>query len=252
MRKNRIQETPSPILSETIYPSFLRNDVRKSIADHLQQLILRNEMKPGCRLPTENELAERYEVSRASVREALRLLEARGLIRVEHGRGALVCDFGVGSEDSRRFLYDWLKQKELGIDEVLEFRKLMEPLSAALAAERSTREQLDAIADAHARMRASAENNDLHGVVMADVDFHRAIVAATQNRLLAMSLDVMGRLLIDLRRVSLSRPDGFSTTLERHYKILRAIIARDSRAAHDYMIEHLGAAWENVRAGLDN
>ncbi len=245
-----------PGLTEAIgeglaYPTLVRTDIRKSVADHLQQLILSNELKPSDRLPTEHELVDRFGVSRASVREALRFLEARGLIRVEHGKGAVVCDFGAASEDSRVFLSNWLRQRGITVDEVLEFRKLTEPHAAALAAEHATREQLQAMADAQARMHASADMGDLHGVIVADIDFHRAIVAATQNRLLAMSVDAVGRLLIDFRRVSLARPDGFSTTLLRHDKILRAIVARDPKAAHDYMIEHLGATLENVRAELD-
>ncbi|MDA8216746.1 MAG: FadR/GntR family transcriptional regulator [Dehalococcoidales bacterium] len=244
-------ESEPPAL-DISYPTVARIDTRRTIADHLQQAILSGDLKAGEQLPPEYELVDRFKVSRASVREALRILEGRGLVHVNHGKGAFVCDVGMASEDSRAFLYAWFGQREMSLDEVLEFRKMLEPQAAALAAERADRGELEGVAQALERMRASVDRHDLHGAVTADIDFHRAIVAATHNQFLLAALDVAGRLLIDMRRITLTRPEGLLTAVTRHEQILRAIEMRDPEEAYENMAAHIGATHANVHAALHN
>ncbi|MDA8216745.1 MAG: FCD domain-containing protein [Dehalococcoidales bacterium] len=162
------------------------------------------------------------------------------------GKEVFVCDVGMVSEDSRAFLFAWDGQREMSLDELLEFRKMLEPQVAAAATEKATPEDLQAIAHAHARMRTSAESHGLRRLIMGDVDFLRATMAATHNRLMPAAFDVAGRLPTDTRRMTFAASGGVSTTIARHEKILRASEAYGSQEAYERMSAHLGAIRANV------
>jgi len=205
--------------------------------EQITALIRSGEMKPGDRLPTEREFSERLKVSRTSVREALRTLEALGLIEVRPGRGAFVRDSfaeairGTGSTIVPPSLRE--------IEELVEVRAMFETRACALAAQRATAEDLAAMQAAIDEMERAYLANDLVGMVLADTAFHRAIVAATGNRLLIRLEAALSHQLMDSRKMSLSTPGKPPRSLRRHQLILEAIKARDGEWAAGIMLDHI-------------
>jgi DNA-binding FadR family transcriptional regulator len=203
--------------------------------------IVNGALPAGGALPREADLATQFGVSRGVARECIRGLEERGLVDVKHGRGATV------TQDDRWNVFDpevlsALLDAHHGADilrEYLQCRRILEVEAAGLAAERATEADLAALADAFARMSASAERarhnpaaEDLYHE--ADIAFHRALIAATGNRALGNMLEPVHRALAAARR-PLARPDlRIERSLPEHRKILSAVAARrpdESRAA---------------------
>jgi GntR family transcriptional repressor for pyruvate dehydrogenase complex len=201
---------------------------------------------PGTALPREADLADEFGVSRGVARECVRGLEERGLVTVKHGRGATVndhADWDVFSPDVLGALLD--SPRGAGIlREYLECRRILEIEAVALAAERATQSDLVALADALARMMSSAERATSNPAAEtlyheADIDFHRALIAATGNRALGNMTEPIHRGFAMARR-PLARPEHrLERSIPEHRRILTTIADRDPAAAREAMRAHL-------------
>jgi GntR family transcriptional repressor for pyruvate dehydrogenase complex len=159
-------------------------------------------LDPGERLPPERELCSRLGVSRTVVREALNLLEARGLISIEHGRGAVVS--GGSPRAVRDTLGLLLRVQPKTLWELLEMRGILEVEVAGLAAERAGPEDVEEMRLQLDRMRDSIEVPE--GYVDADVEFHALLARGARNEVLLMMLEPVVDLLRASRRVSAALP----------------------------------------------
>jgi DNA-binding FadR family transcriptional regulator len=130
------------------------------------------------------------------------------------------------------------------VDEV---RRVLEVAAAGLAAERATPEDLEVIDDTMERF--SKESGDLEASVQIDIEFHRAVAAATHNELFLVLHDSIGEMLVEVRRRNLSRgPGERGLVVDMHRKIRDGIAAHDSEAAQQAMRDHLGhvqATWKD-------
>lgn len=203
-------------------------------------------LRPGEALARETDLALQFGVSRGVVRECVRGLEERGLVEVKHGRGAQVqpeSEWDVLNPDVLVALLVGSQGLRL-LGEYLECRRVLEIEAAGLAAERATASDLEALADALERMRASAGRTpgntaaeDLYHA--ADVAFHRAVIDATGNRALGRMAEPIHRALITARR-PLARPLAREErSIPEHRRILKAIATGDADKARAAMAAHL-------------
>jgi len=199
-------------------------------------------------LPPERELCERLEVSRTVVREALNLLEARGLISIEHGRGAVVSGGDTGAV--REALGIILRVRPKALWELLEMRKVLEVEIAGLAAERAGEEEVEAMRVQLERMAAAIDAPE--GYVDADVEFHTLLARGARNGVLLTMLDpVVDLLLRASRRVSATRRPGSALrALGEHEEILRRVEAGDAEGARREMRAHLANTVEDIEADL--
>lgn len=199
----------------------------------------------GTWLPREADLALQYDVSRGVARETIRALEERGLIRVIHGKGAIVNE----SERWKRFDPDVLAAMLDGpqaveiLGEYLECRRLLEVEGAALAATRRKTQDLKRMRDAYERMEQatklppSAEAEDRFH--RADLDFHEGLAAATRNPALGELVRIIRGALLTAR-YPLARPQyRHERALPEHHRILLAIEAGDPDAARAAVTAHL-------------
>ena len=177
-----------------------RRTMADQLADTLTEEIVRGDRQPLDPLPTEPELCEEFSVSRSVVRDAMRMLAARGLVRVEHGRGAFVTESGLDAFAEALLLA--LRREEATAWEVEEFFQRFLPDGFALAAQRATAEDIRAIeqateayietfrrvADATMSTKRDATAPEIEAIRSAFSSFTHAILAATHNtvfRLLA-------------------------------------------------------------------
>lgn len=228
------------------------------VADDLARLIL-GEMQPGTSLPSEADLAARYDVSRLTIRESVKLLEGRGLLELQRGRKAIVREpDGAAFAD---FLTSIIRYDTKGLFDLVEVRLSLEVQSATLAAKRATRAGLAAIESALAGMR---ENLPPPGDEMSaeqetafhtyDVGFHEAIALASGNRVLGYLFEAMAVPLKEgffiSRRGHEQRGHTLHDTVEAHQRILDCIRAGNGRAAADAMRLHLKDTERDIRAAL--
>ena len=218
-----------------------RTLLRALVAD-----IVSGSVATGERLPTETGLARRFNVSRGVAREGLRSLEERGLVAVKHGIGATVLpptEWDMFSPDVIFALLEGDDGVRL-LREYLECRRVLEIEAAGLAAQRATRADLVALADALAQMTAAAvqlpaNTSTEERFHEADIAFHRAVIHATGNRSLGRMTEPVHRALSAARR-PLARPEHrLGRSLPEHRAILAAIAERDRDAAREAMRAHL-------------
>jgi len=223
-----------------------RAKLRDRAAEMLLDMILSSGLSPGERLPPERELCVRLGVSRTVVREALNLLEARGLVSIEHGRGAVVSGGDVRAvRDTLGLL---LRVHPNTLWELLEVRKVLEVEIAGLAAERAGPEDVEAMRARIEKMRATIETPE--GYVDADVEFHALLARSTRNGVLLTMLDPIVDLLRASRRVSASRPGNAERALLEHERILRRVEAGDAGGARQEMRAHIANTARDIEAAL--
>jgi DNA-binding FadR family transcriptional regulator len=217
--------------------------VRKAyeqVADQIRELIVTGELSPGDRLPNEALLSRDFGVSRTTVREALRLLAAQGLLRTSKGAagGSFVTLPTVDSISSLVHANVNLltEAQHVTLEELLEARELVEVPAARLAAARRGEEDLE-------RLRATVPDDALRlGTTQEfayNSEFHSCVIAASRNTLLSVSAQpIFSVLQSSLARSTLGR--RFHTAIhEHHHRIIEAVEAGDGDAAGAEMHDHL-------------
>jgi len=215
-----------PIKSARIYAEIVRQ---------VKQLIAEGKLKSGDRLPPERDLAEKFVVSRTSVREALRALESRGLIEIRAGDGAFVRDISVETLIEPLALVILPHREAVG--ELFEARRLLEPAIATLAARRATPEE---IAEMERILKAQGkEVAEGRTGVAQDAAFHAALAGSAHNRAISRIVNALMDLLTQSREESLQTPGRPARSHRDHLRILEAIRRRDEMAAHRTVLDHL-------------
>ncbi len=223
-----------------------RTRLRDRAAGEILDMVISGGLGPGDRLPPERELCERLGVSRTVVREALNLVEARGLVSIEHGRGAVVSGGSPGAV--RETLGLLLRVQPKTLWELLEMRGILEVEVAGLAAERGEPEDLGAMRAQIEKMRGSIDAPE--GYVDADVEFHALLARAARNGVLLTMLEPVVDLLRASRQVSAARPGNAQRALGEHERILSAVEAGDADGARREMREHLANTARDIGAAI--
>lgn len=222
-----------------------RRNTYELIAENVLELIGDGHLRPGDVLPTERELTQSYGVGRSSVREALRILESKGVIEPNGRGGFVVAAYGKPLDRSLELL---LALRGGDLRELFEVRRILEVELAALAAVRRE--------DAHLkRMEKATERmvewmNDGVRYIRADVRFHLTIAEATGNRVAQHTMLAIRELLRRALTTIYQIPKSAEQSVEDHRAILAAIEARDAEAARETMREHLGRVEAGIRETL--
>jgi GntR family transcriptional repressor for pyruvate dehydrogenase complex len=215
--------------------------VYEDIVAQVKDLIAEGKLRPGDQLPPERELSDTFQVSRASVREAIRALESLGFIETRQGEGTYIAS---SVETLLASLPSALFQRRDFLLQVFEARKILEPAIAGLAAERAAVEevaQLEAILMEQARQITEGETG-----VEADTRFHSALAEAAKNGVLLKLNDAIVDSLRETRERSLQARGRPARSLAGHREILQAIQSGNPIRAKEAMLAHLEAIEHNV------
>jgi GntR family transcriptional repressor for pyruvate dehydrogenase complex len=219
--------------------SLLPLKVAESVAGHLEHLILDGTLRPGERLMAERELALRLEVSRPTLRDALRLLEERGLLVTEKGR-THVAPFLSSLTNPLAAL---LKSDPQVTDDYFEYREMVEAKAAALAASRATEPDKQAIGACFARMKSAHLEKDPTAEATADADLHLLIYEAGHNLVILHVMRAFSAVfredIFQNRGRFYEEPGLRDTLLGQHRAIVDAILAGDSVNAEILAREHV-------------
>ena len=235
-------------------PLIRRQTITKQVIDHLLGLIRSGEVKPGEQLPTEKQLTEKLAVSRTCVREAIKSLEYLQLIKVRPRIGAVVLEPSSTALINAEHLTESAYQER--VDDLIEFRLLLELGLAALAAEKSTAEdwaKLQEILADHERAvkldRSTPEGEARFFEELGTVNmrFHKAIAEATKNPIAVVVLQAIAEPLMKRSRQTNIMPGVAAAGLREHRKIVRAIQDREPEKARTAMRLHIQSAERNAR-----
>src|SRR5262245_16776077 len=219
-----------------LFKAVSLNRVSQAIVDQIKLLLRQGRLKPGDRLPSERELCERFGVSRVTVREALRVLEAGGLVDIRVGArgGAFVTS--PTSQQVGEGLADLLNLSPLTAKDVTEARQVFELGIVPMVVERATDED---VADLREMLRTHREALDRGDYEMAmSAEFHVRIAACTHNPAIEMLVQSFhGPLLMSLLTAKELAPLMGQRGTQEHAAIVDAIAARDVERARSIMSE---------------
>ncbi|WP_329132000.1 FadR/GntR family transcriptional regulator [Streptomyces sp. NBC_00670] len=221
--------------------------MHQRVVDELGRRIAGGEWEPGGPLPVEDVLAAEIGVSRGVLREAVKALVAKGMLRVRPRTGTRV----LPPEQWNHLDRDVLRWQQAGDAAALlrdtgELRRIVEPAAARLAAERAGPGEVRVLYDCLAAMEAAAAAPGRRGYVEADTAFHRALLDAGGNRLLGSLGRAVDIALEHSFHVSTRTPGAVEASLPRHRAVVRAVEARDPDAAAAAVLAIIEAADQEI------
>jgi GntR family transcriptional repressor for pyruvate dehydrogenase complex len=224
-----------------------RQTITSQVINHILNLIKVEGLKPGDRLPTEKQFIESLGVSRTCVREAVKSLESLGVISIRPKVGAILLEPWSGALFSAERMSAIVNQEQ--VDELFEFRKILEVGFVTLAAERARDEDLSAMREAMEEHEAALQTPE-KASYMADVNFHTAIARAARNQ---VALDIYNLILgplVEQRKSTNKVTSSAEESLPEHRKIYRAIEEMNPERARLAMIAHMKSAERHLRIAM--
>lgn len=240
---------------QTANPSVsrLRDKLYSSVASAYEDRILSGELAVGERLPSESEIARDFGVSTRSVREAMQILETKGLIRRRHGEKATVARDDVGEfigtlattvrqllVNEPRYLKELMVVRRMIESDVIDLLNVGENVA------------LDRVEAALSDMRSAGDNKDFVSFTAADAAFHRALVDAAGNTILSVFYDNIYGLVAEVIRVTSSVPTkSYDVAYAEHVDIYNKILHGDLARAKSLMRAHIENSAEYLRVAIE-
>jgi DNA-binding FadR family transcriptional regulator len=228
--------------------SFRNGRLSEFALHEIQRMIVEEYPSPGSRIPKEVELADRLQVSRIVIREAMKILEDRGVVEVRAGRGTLTV--APSPDRVKTSLLRLFRGQPMptiqDMEQLLELRQVLEETTASLAAVRATAEDLREI-------EATLEEMRNHGAaleksVSADLRFHRSIMRAAHNPFIEMVLDPLMEVFLQQIKVT----NTFNTGWEAHHNIFMEIQAHNPVGARQAVRRLMKMTLVDSRKALSN
>ena len=209
------------------------------IATQLVELIELQKLLPGDKLPPERQLAELLEVSRPSLREALHILQAQGVVQIKHGQGTFVQEPVVAQE-----LRASVMTKTHGLNELFDAREVLEVPAAKWAAEKATKEDIRLLRATLNQIDTitSIKPIDFDQLQALDAKFHLSIVAIAGNRFINQTLNVLQDVMNMSMETTLRLPGRSEISRNQHIEILAAIESGNGELASRLTLQHISGA----------
>lgn len=232
----------APAAASALRP-LKKTSVRAQVFDQLKNQILTGKWKPGARIPSENQLSTMLGVSRISVREALQKMAALELLESRQGDGTFVRQ--LQADHRMNPLIPMMLLSRHDIADVLEYRRLVEPVLTALAVERATPEDVAELEAILQRMRKA--KGDLEEFAGCDLEYHLALARMTRNPVIIKITSVI-RDILTSSMVGIVGSLGVDLGLHYHAQILAAVKSGDARRAQRVMAEHVESTIQGMEA----
>lgn len=226
-----------------------RISVVEQALDKIYDLIIAQDLKTNDRLPPERELAEMLGISRNSLREAIRVLDVLGIIRVDQGSGTVIDATKVSDAVTRHLSFALMLNRDK-LKELFEARLVIETECAGLAAERATPDEIAELRATYAKLvefRAERSKG-----IQYELLLHELIVKASHNAVLEKILSSLRQILKESRETTVPSNGVTPATVEVQEKIIDAINRHDQAMARALMYEHIAAVAERVKIGVEN
>ncbi|WP_215224011.1 FadR/GntR family transcriptional regulator [Echinicola shivajiensis] len=227
----------------------------QQIVDEITRSIREGKYLPGQQIPTENALCEIFNVSRTAIREAIKILSARGIIEVKKGSGAFVTEVSVQNASEILNMFFELSSDTDLILQTIETRQLLEPQIVREAAEKRNDKHIQLLEKNMLAMQRCPLGQKKKEAEL-DNEFHRILLTITGNNVLELLLSPVFSLMPKFKVNVFAKPaDGDleaekTNMLQHHGNILKAITVQDPDAAEMAMRKHLKDTWKNYQKSL--
>jgi GntR family transcriptional regulator, transcriptional repressor for pyruvate dehydrogenase complex len=230
-----------------------RERLSERVVQVIEGYITRNGLRRGDQLPSERELAEKINVGTRSIREALKTLEARGVVRIVQGKGSFVDE--RYRDDFIKVLADTLELTFKGdrglLLELMYVRMLMETSVVADVAEKRTAEHVKRLAGVLALLQESSDAGDIDEYNRRDALFHKTIIDALDNRILTAIYDRLNALLLLSFETTGYLRGSPRRSLREHAELFEAIERKDRAAAAEFMRRHLEQTTRSLASHIE-
>jgi GntR family transcriptional repressor for pyruvate dehydrogenase complex len=222
-------------VTDTRKTSAINGPAYLDVVLRLKRMIANQKLRIGQSLPTERVLAKEFDVSRHSLREALRVLQEQGILAPQQGSGNYIASTDIDLLD------DHLRQPGTGNEatrnrEIFEFRALLEPQIAAWAATRASDREIEAL---EKLVEQQAEETNAHTLKLLDDAFHLGLARAAHNHVVTGVIRSINSVVGQVRSEAYQGPQRNRRSLEGHRAILDALKSRDPEAAQRSMTRHV-------------
>ena len=219
----------------------------ESVIEAVKKMIIEDEFNPGDKFYSENVLTQKLNVSRSSVREAVRMLEVTGQVTVKHGKGIFIAD-----KMEREFegFSSWLKNNEESIQDHFEVRLIIDPKAAAYAAKNADLDDIQKMEEVCCDFDANSRVGNTAGLIKCDEEFHLLLSKSTKNKTLHFLMKTMTKSLSEGWISSIHIPGRAEKTIEEHKRILQAIKDKDPEKAEKEMKNHLEKALNDILGSI--
>ncbi|MDF2614142.1 MAG: FadR family transcriptional regulator [Clostridia bacterium] len=226
-----------------------KKSVVERIVNQITEAIIKGELKPGDKIPTEVDLCESFQVGRNSIREAIKILEAYGVVYIKRAEGTFVSD-SYNQKMLDPMLYGIILQKD-SAEEIIVLRKVIDIGILQVAIQRLTDEQLAVITDYLNRLEyeTNKEAASVEKILEADLNFHMAITMAIDNELLASMYNYVDRITIPSRTHAIElilKTGERKSFIELHRQLLDLIKNKDLEKIERTVSEHY-VFWQTIK-----
>lgn len=227
--------------SKTLFRRVRKDRVSDKVVEQILELIEEGRLKVGDQLPGERDLIDQLHVARASIREALRILEFQGIIEVQPGRGAFVTSEVINETETDDGVRRWFREHSSEVLEILEVREALEARSARLAAKNASEQDIEDLRDIQQRAYECIEQNDFNTLIHLDREFHRLISKASGNQMLSQLIDMTIDAMVSPRRSIMRLPGRAPQSWTDHQAVLDAIANGNPEQAEKNLLNHINS-----------
>jgi GntR family transcriptional repressor for pyruvate dehydrogenase complex len=203
--------------------------------DELRKFITNNNLQEGSKLPSERELVEKLQISKGTLREALRMLEITGLVDVMPGKGIFVRNL---TGDIVVPLSSWVTRNREEIYKHFEARLILEPEVAALAARRISKKYVNRI-KRNILLQRSYSETEVVSIISADIEFHRLVAEAAKNETITLLMNSLARISFHGWKAALRVEGRNESAVQEHAQLLDFLAKHDEDGARTAMRDHM-------------
>jgi GntR family transcriptional repressor for pyruvate dehydrogenase complex len=222
-----------------MFKSAKSNKISEHIIEQIRRAIFEGRLKPGDRLPPEKELIKNFEVSKATLREALRSLEVLGFLEIRKGASGGPFVIEVDMKKAKESFANFLLFKNLSLKDLSEVRLILEPYVAEKAASAITEEDLKSLEKLNKECDYVLKNNIPIESRKNEIEYHRIIGSISGNPILMFILDIVENLLIDTKEILQPGKEFSQRVLNAHKRIYKALLERNPQKAREEMVKHV-------------
>lgn len=224
-----------------------RSRLAETVENHIRKLILQGDIKPGHKLPTEEEIGRQFGVSIVTVREAVRGLEVLGLIEKRKGKNGGIFVTEVNISPFKDAVGTYLRAKNLTSADIAQLRLIIEPAATEIATSQVTVDEIAAIEknllvceERIKRKSLELSKKDFWYVEERNVEFHRLLAEATHNPVIALTMDYVLDIVLNFKKNTIQPETRFCVeTSVAHREILDLVRSNQPQKARAAMIDHL-------------
>ncbi|MGI6403709.1 MAG: FadR/GntR family transcriptional regulator [Oscillospiraceae bacterium] len=210
----------------------------------IQNFIKSSEYNPGDKLPSESIFSQKLQVGRSTVREALRILQAKGVIDIVHGKGAFVAN---APPASRQSAVDWFAENKIHLEDLMNVRLAIEQMSVKLAVYNVTEKSLEELQKIQDQFVVAVDSMNVAQMAALDELLHSKVCDISNNALLISILRQISEPMRTYRLNSFAIPENCHHAITHHQAILDSLKARSMERALNAITEHIKSSLADMR-----